>query len=64
MLDKLRLDFTSLSELLALSNFKSIEVEKIGNTIVVYVSYDTEEDSERAYKVISKYVRKLKGEEE
>ena len=60
MLDRIKLDFTTLGELLLLKDFKDIEVERINSTIVVYIHYPSVEDAERALKIISKYVEKLK----
>jgi len=60
VLDKIRIDLTTLTELTTLTSFKDIEAEVINSTVVIYIHYNTTEDAKNAFRTISKYVNKIK----
>jgi len=60
VLDKLKLNPTSLTDLTTLASFKDIEAEVINSTVVIYIHYGTSEEANKAFKIISKYVERVK----
>jgi len=60
VLDKLKLNPVPLTDLTALTSFKDIEAEVINSTVVIYIHYGTPDEANRAFKIISKYVERVK----